>query len=83
MHLKDIDFASYADVNTLYSYCPLALMCHSRTLNNRINKLHESRLRVVYNDKKSFKHFKNCLTKINLFQYTIEVCKFSQQKCIK
>ena len=28
-------------------------MCHSRTLNNRINKLHERCLSVIYNDKKS------------------------------
>ena len=34
-----------------FSYCPLAWMCHSRTLNNRINKLHERRPSVIYNDK--------------------------------
>ena len=31
-----------------FSYCPLVWMCHSRTLNNKINKLHERVLRVVY-----------------------------------
>ena len=35
-----------------FSYCPLAWMCYSRTVNNRINKLHERCLRVIYNDKK-------------------------------
>ena len=25
-------------------------------------------------------HFKNCLTRINLFRYTIHICKISQQK---
>ena len=31
-------------------------MCHSRTVNNKINKLHERCLRIVYNDEKlSFK----------------------------
>ena len=31
-------------------------MCHSRSVNNKINKLHERCLRIVYNDKKtSFK----------------------------
>ena len=35
-----------------FNYCPLAWMCHSRTLNNRINKLHERCLHVIYNDKK-------------------------------
>ena len=27
-------------------------MCHSRGLNNRINKLHERALRIVYQEKK-------------------------------
>ena len=27
-------------------------MCHSRTVNNKLNKLHERCLRIVYNDKK-------------------------------
>ena len=35
------------------SYYPLTWMCHSRTVNNKINKLHERCLRIVYNDKKS------------------------------
>ena len=35
-----------------FSYCPLAWMCHSRTLNSRINKLHERYLRVIYNYEK-------------------------------
>ena len=35
-----------------FSYCPLAWMCLSRTLKNRINRLHERYLRVIYNDKK-------------------------------
>ena len=33
-----------------FSYCPLVWMFHSRILNNRINKLHERCLRVVYRD---------------------------------
>ena len=36
-----------------FSYCPLVWMFHSRTLNNKINHLHERCLRIVYNDKKS------------------------------
>ena len=34
-----------------FSYCPLVWMCHSRTNNNKINKLHGRCLRIVYNDK--------------------------------
>ena len=33
-----------------FSYCGLILMFHSRKLNNKINKLHERCLRIVYND---------------------------------
>ena len=36
-----------------FNYCPLAWMCHSRTLSNRMNKLHEKCLRVIYYNKKS------------------------------
>ena len=36
-----------------FSYCPLVWMCHNRTLNNRINRLHERCLRIIYNDKHS------------------------------
>ena len=36
-----------------FSCCPLIWMCHSRTANSKINKLHERCLRIIYNDKKS------------------------------
>ena len=36
-----------------FSYCALAWMYHSRTLNNRINKSHEKCCCVTYNDKKT------------------------------
>ena len=35
-----------------FSYCLLIWMRHSRTVNNKINKLHERCLRIVYNKKK-------------------------------
>ena len=42
-------------VNSLFTlqsnYCPLVWMCHSRTMNNKINHLHERCLRIVYSDK--------------------------------
>ena len=34
------------------NYCPLVWMCHSRTLNNRINDTNYRALRIVYQDKK-------------------------------
>ena len=39
-----------AFIESQFSYCPLVWMFHSRTLNNRINRLHERGLRIVYND---------------------------------
>ena len=36
-----------------FSYCPLVWMLHSRRKNNKINRIHERCLRIIYNDKKS------------------------------
>ena len=41
-----------------FSYCLLIWMCHSRRINNQINKLDERALRVVYKDKSSSEIFK-------------------------
>ena len=35
-------------ITSQFNYCPLAWMFHNRTLNNKINKLHERALRLVY-----------------------------------
>ena len=40
-------------VMSQFSCCPLIWMCHSRKINNQIEKLHERALRLVYNDKSS------------------------------
>ena len=37
-------------VESQFNYCPLIWMFHSRTLNTKINKLHERALRIVYKD---------------------------------
>ena len=34
-----------------FNYCPIISMFHSRCLNNKINRLHERCLRMIYNDK--------------------------------
>ena len=36
-----------------FSYCPLTWIFHSRILDNKINKLHECCLRIVYSDNTS------------------------------
>ena len=42
-----------AFINSKFGYCPLAWMFHSRKLNNRINKIHERALCIVYKDDSS------------------------------
>ena len=34
-----------------FNYCPLIWMCYNRSLNRRINRLHERCLRIIYSDK--------------------------------
>ena len=40
-----------AFITSQFSYCPLVWMIHSRTLNNKINRIHERALRLVYPEK--------------------------------
>ena len=35
------------------SYCPLVWMCHSHLMNNKIDRLNERYLKILYNDKTS------------------------------
>ena len=42
-----------------FNYCPLVWMFHSHSINNKINRLHQRALGIVYNDFKS--SFKNLL----------------------
>ena len=39
--------------NSQFNYCPLIWMCHSHENNNKINRLHERCLIIIYNDKRS------------------------------
>ena len=54
-------------VNTFFmaqfNYCLLIWMHHNRTYNNKVNRLHERCLRLIYNDKRS--SFENLLEKDN------------------
>ena len=60
-------------VESQFNYFPLIWMLHSRTLNNKINFLHETALRIVYSDYKS--SFNTLLEKMALFQTIIEIFK--------
>ena len=42
-----------AFISSQFSYCPLIWMCHSRTLNTKINKIHKRALRIVFKDNNS------------------------------
>ena len=44
-----------------FNYCPTIWMFHNRSLNNKINRLHERCLRIIYNDKHS--NFEELLNK--------------------
>ena len=35
-----------------FNYCLLIWMCDNRTYNNKINRLHERCIRLIYNDKR-------------------------------
>ena len=42
-----------AFIESQFNYCPLISMLYSRTMNNKINCLHERSLRIVYSDQSS------------------------------
>ena len=53
MSLKKRRIVMKTFVEFQFNYCPLIWMLPSRTLNNKINRLHERVLRTVYSDYKS------------------------------
>ena len=50
---KKVRVIMKAFILSLFSYCLLVWICNSRTLNNKVNKLHERALRLVFNDRQS------------------------------
>ena len=54
-----------AFIESQFNYCPLIWMFHNRTMNNRINGIHERALRIAYRDYKS--SFAQLLRKDNNF----------------
>ena len=49
MNIDQRKLVMRAFISSQFGYCPLVWMFHSRKLNNRINKIHERSLRIVYN----------------------------------
>ena len=68
-----------------FNYCPLVWMCHNRSVNNKINPLHEGCLRIVYSD--SVSSFDDLLDKDrsvsvhvkNIETFAIEMFKVSNK----
>ena len=52
-------------ITSQFGYCPLIWIFHSRTLNNKINSIHERALRITYSNRKS--PFEELLRKENIF----------------
>ena len=65
MNQDKLQLLMKAFIESQFSYCPLIWMFHSRILNNRINKVHERTLRLVYNDQGS--SFEQLLQRNNSF----------------
>ena len=69
-------------IESQFNYCPLIWMFHSRNMNNKVNRLHERALRIVYFDFKS--SFEGLLVKgnsssiheRNIQSLAIEIYKF-------
>ena len=72
-----------------FNYCPLIWMCCDRSLNNKIDQLHERSLRTVYSDKTS--DFSELLEKDgsvsmhyqNIRQLATEMFKVSKGLCLE
>ena len=65
-----------AFITSQFSYCLAIWMCHNRSLNTKINRIHESALRIVYNDNSS--SYESSSVKIhhsNLQQLAVEIYK--------
>ena len=84
MKKEKLRILNKAFIESQFGYCPLIWMFHSRTLNNKINKLHERSLRLVYNDQvSSFLEFLDMdksfsIHERNLQSLAIEMYKIEQ-----
>ena len=66
-----------------FGYCPLVWMFCSRTINNKINKLHERCLRLIYNDKSSTYHeLLTCDRSVTIHQRNIQILALEMFKVL-
>ena len=71
-------------MNTLFksqfNYFPLVWMCCNRSLNTKMNRLHEQCLEIIYNDKKT--SFNELLAKDGFVSIHHQIYKNLQLKCL-
>ncbi len=70
-------------IESQFAYCPLVWMFHNRDLENKINKLHERALRIVYNnDKFSFDELLALDNSFTIHHQNIQKLAIEVYKCI-
>ena len=57
-----------AFITSQFSYCPLIWMFHSRNLSNKINRIHERALRLVYQNNLSFSELLDLDNSVTVYQ---------------
>ena len=62
-----------AFITSQFSYCPLIWMFHSRSLNNKINRIHERALRLVYQNNLSFSELLDLDNSVTVHQKNLQV----------
>ena len=60
-------------ITSQFSYCPLIWIFHSRNLNNKINRIRELALRLVYQNNLSFSEFLDLDNSVTVHQKNLEV----------
>ena len=80
MALENYRSLMKAFIESQFNYCPLIWMLRSRTLNNKINQIHEKALRPLYSDYNSF--FYEVLDKDYTFTIHQKMSKIKQMKFI-
>ena len=62
-----------AFITSQFSYCSLIWMFHSRNLNNKINRIHERALRLVYHNNLSFSELLHRDNSVTVHQKSLQV----------
>ena len=66
-----------------FNYCPLVWICHSRSMNNKINRLHETCDHIIYSDKTSSSEELCRKTDLSSYEHLKKTCEHLQLKCLR